>query len=78
MLKKSASTVEGNVLFETDESLKEEVKAGFIKGMRDGYFSKDEKLVKYDISQIKLPYLQEFIKKYPYFLREYDFGKDDV
>lgn len=29
-----------------------------------------------DISQINLPYMEEFLKKYPYFLREYDFGKD--
>ena len=32
----------------------------------------------YDISKINLPYLNEFVKKYPYFLREYDFGKDDI
>ncbi len=31
-----------------------------------------------DISDITLPYLNEFLKKYPYFLKEYDFGKDDV
>ncbi len=30
----------------------------------------------YDIEKINLPYLDEFLKKYPYFLREYDF-KDD-
>ena len=29
-----------------------------------------------DISNIKLPYLKEFVKRYPYFLREYDFGED--
>ena len=32
----------------------------------------------YDISKINLPYLNEFVKKYPYFLREYEFGKNDL
>ena len=30
----------------------------------------------YDISQINLPYLKEFVKKYPYFLRNYDFAEE--
>ena len=33
-------------------------------------------LIPCDIANIKLPYLSKFLKKYPYFLREYDF-KDD-
>lgn len=33
-------------------------------------------LIPYDISNIKLPYLEEFLKKYPHFLRKYDFGDE--
>ena len=32
--------------------------------------------IPYDASKINLPYLPEFLKKYPHFLRKYDFGEE--
>lgn len=76
-LKKRAAVVEGDVSIENDAERREKVKESTLKAMREGIWGKD-KMLHYDISTIKLPYITEFVKKYPYFLREYDFGKDDV
>lgn len=80
VVKKISSVVEGNVEVAFNEKLREEKREQFIKAMRDGYFGDVNKplfkIVKYDISQINLPYLNEFVKKYPYFLRKYDFAED--
>ena len=77
VIKKLSSIVEGDVNVAFDERLQEEKREETLKAMHDGYFI-GEKLLKYDISKIKWPYIGEFLRKYPYFLRKYDFGKDDI
>ena len=81
IIKKMTSIVDGNELVVrakanlTDrEYVKECMKSG-----KDIYGRKnmaESQFYPYDISNIKLPYLAEFLKKYPHFLRKYDFGDE--
>lgn len=74
VVRKIASLVEGDVNIALDEERKKKATEEALKSMEEGYFA-NSKLHKYDIKNIKLPHLQEFLKKYPYFLRAYDFGE---
>lgn len=83
IIKKMTSIVDGNELVvKSDKNLtdKDYVKECMRTG-KDIYGREnvsESQFYPYDISNINLSYLNEFVKKYPYFLREYDFGKDDV
>lgn len=48
------------------------IKAHMKSGKEIHDLSEHDVCVPYDISEIKLPYLKEFVKKYPYFLRDGD------
>ena len=80
IINKMTSIVDGNEFVKRSKKKltdKKRVKECIRTG-RDIYEKQGDseiKLSHYDISQINLPYLDEFLKKYPYFLREYDFGK---
>ncbi|MBQ6976558.1 MAG: hypothetical protein IJQ16_08430 [Selenomonadaceae bacterium] len=81
IINKMTSIVEGNEFVKhANKNLtdKERVKECMRTG-KDIYGRKnipESQFYPYDISKINLPYLDEFLKKYPYFLREYDFDKD--
>lgn len=83
-LKKFSTFAHGNPYVDSDENLKAAERKKWLEYMREGYIDKPYmgdiglNMVKYEFSNIKLPYITEFVKKYPYFLREHDFGKDDV
>ena len=80
VIKKMTSIVDGNELVvKSDKDLtdRDYVKECMRTG-KDLFGRESSQCYPYDISNINLSYLNEFVKKYPYFLREYDFGKDDV
>ena len=82
IIKKMTSIVEGYEFTQKNKKLtdRDYVKECMRTG-KDIYGRKnipEAQFYPYDISNITLSYLNEFLEKYPYFLREYDFGKDDV
>ena len=83
IIKKMTSIVDGNELVvNSDKNLtdrdyvKECMRTG--KDIYGRENVQEAQFYPYDISNITLSYLNEFLEKYPYFLKEYDFGKDDV
>ena len=81
IIKKMTSIVDGNEIVVnsnknlTDrEHIKECMRTG--KDLYGQINSPESQFYPYDISKINLPYLNEFVKKYPYFLRKYDFAED--
>ena len=76
IISKMTTIVDGYELVEksggkfTDKKHIEEV----MKTGKDLYERKESQFYPYDISNIKLPYLAEFLKKYPQFLRATDPG----
>lgn len=81
IIKKMTSIVDGNEIVVnsnknlTDrEHIKECMRTG--KDLYGRTNIRESQFYPYDISKINLPYLEEFLKKYPYFLREYDFAED--
>ena len=84
IIKKMTSVVEGhewvlnsnNNLMDRDY-IKECMKTGKeLYGRKNIVEIPESQFYPYDISNITLPYLPEFLKKYPYFLRRYDFGEE--
>lgn len=72
MIEKMTSVVEGNeVVKNSSENLldKKHVEEAIAKGT-DVYNNKEIQLLPYDARNIDLPYLDEFLRKYPHFLRE--------
>ena len=84
IIKKMTSVVEGhewvlnsnNNLMDRDY-IKECMKTGKeLYGRKNIVEIPESQFYPYDISNITLPYLPEFLKKYPHFLRKYDFGEE--
>ena len=79
IIKKMTSIVDGNelVVRSSQNLIDREYVKECMKTGKDVYGRKnipESQFYPYDISNINLPYLQEFLKKYPYFLRKYDFS----
>ena len=81
IIKKMTAIVDGNeIVVNSNKNLtdREHIKECMRTG-KDLYGRKnihESQFYPYDISKINLPYLNEFVKKYPYFLRKYDFAED--